>query len=137
VLEVVQHDQQAPLGQPGTEQLAGRAAGGQGHGQGLGHRDGQQVGHAVGVVRLHPGQGDDGDPVGEPRGQPLGRGQGEPGLADPARPDQGQQPARLPLDQHGHPGQVVLPADEAAGAHGAGGGRRAGGVDSRWSPMLP
>src|SRR5829696_6317914 len=93
VLEVVQHHQQAPLGQPGLEQVADRAAGGQRHGQGLGHGHGQQVGHLLGVVRLDPGQGDHGGAVGEPGSQPLGRGQGEPGLADPTGPDQRQQPA--------------------------------------------
>ncbi len=115
MLEVVQHHQQAPLGQPGLEQVADRAAGGQRHGQGLGHGHGQQVGHLLGVVRLDPGQGDHGGAVGEPGGQPLGRGQGEPGLADPTRPDQRQQPAGLPLDQRDHPGQVGLPPDQVGG----------------------
>ena len=123
VLEVVQHHQQAPLGQPGLEQVADRAAGVQRHRQGLGHGRGQQVGHLLGVVRLDPGQGHHGGAAGEPGSQPLGRGQSEPGLADPTRPDQRQQPAGLPLDQRDHPGQVGLPPDQV------------GGVDNREHPI--
>ena len=106
LLEVVQHQQQVLLLQVGAQLQVGRVGAAHLQAQGLGDGRGDQIGIADRRQAHEEGA------VLEVLQHVLGHGQGQPGLADARRPEQGDQPCAVGEQSFAHGGDVVFAADE-------------------------